>query len=174
MGKMFKGPVMWFKNYYDENLSGTATFQDFLVDILTNPQEEGLANRIVNDFEFFNKSPEVFQNVDNPITYIIDLFTFKRENDENLYLKRKKGTPLGLDISSKEIHCYLSKIDSSQKVSIKGSRKIANTFKGFKDLEDWVIRHRKQKEIPLVVWKPQGFITKIVRCILSKLDSRFP
>ncbi|MDF2854143.1 MAG: Transposase family protein [Sphingobacterium multivorum] len=58
---------------------------------------------------------------------------------------------LGLDISSKEIHCCLSTIDSSQKVSIKGSRTIANTFKGFKDLEDWVIRHRKQKEIPLVI-----------------------
>ncbi|UZJ63202.1 IS110 family transposase [Sphingobacterium sp. KU25419] len=53
-----------------------------------------------------------------------------------------------MDISSKEIHCCLSTIDSSQKVSIKGSRKIANTFKGFKD---WVIRHRKQKEIPLVI-----------------------
>lgn len=98
-GKMFKGPVMWFKNYYDENLSETGTFQDFLVDILTNPQEEALVNRIVNDFEIFNKSPEVFQNVDKSITYIIDLFTYKRENDENLYLKRKMVTPLGLKFS---------------------------------------------------------------------------
>ncbi len=58
---------------------------------------------------------------------------------------------LGLDISSKEIHCCLSTIDNSQKVTIRGSRKIANTIKGFRDLEDWVIRHRKQKEIPSVI-----------------------
>lgn len=31
---------------------------------------------------------------------------------------------LGLDISSKEIHCCLSTIDSSQKVSVKGSPKL--------------------------------------------------
>ena len=58
---------------------------------------------------------------------------------------------LGLDISSKEIHCCFSTIDSNQKVTVKSSRKIANTINGFKGLEDWIIRHRKQKEIPLVI-----------------------
>lgn len=58
---------------------------------------------------------------------------------------------LGLDISSREIHCCLSTIDSRQKVTVKASRKIVNTTKGFRDLEVWVTRHWKQKEVPLVI-----------------------
>jgi len=57
---------------------------------------------------------------------------------------------LGLDISAKEIHCCLSTIDRNQKVVVKASRKVANNIKGFRDLQEWVTRHRKKQEIPLV------------------------
>ncbi|WP_343561614.1 IS110 family transposase [Sphingobacterium sp.] len=56
-----------------------------------------------------------------------------------------------LDISAKEIHCCFSTIDNKQKVTVKASRKINNSPKGFKDLVNWMIRHRKQIDIPLVI-----------------------
>lgn len=58
---------------------------------------------------------------------------------------------VGLDISSGDIHCCLSCIDSLQKVTVKSSRKIPNTVKGFKDLVEWIGRNRKEKGIPLVI-----------------------
>lgn len=58
---------------------------------------------------------------------------------------------VGLDVSAKEIHCCLSAIDSSQKVTVKASRKVPNTFKGFKDLKDWITLKRKGTETPLVI-----------------------
>lgn len=58
---------------------------------------------------------------------------------------------VGLDVSAKEIHCCLSAIDSSQKVTVKASRRIPNTLKGFKDLEDWITIKRKGTETPLVI-----------------------
>lgn len=58
---------------------------------------------------------------------------------------------LGLDISAKEIHCCLSAIDSGQKVTVRASRKIPNTLKGFRDLRDWLALKRKGGEAPLVI-----------------------
>lgn len=58
---------------------------------------------------------------------------------------------VGLDISAKMIHACISTIDASQKVTVKGSCKIDNTMSGFKQLTTWINKHRKQKEIPLVM-----------------------
>jgi len=58
---------------------------------------------------------------------------------------------VGLDISAKTIHCCISVIDAAQKVTVKSSCKIDNTLSGFKQLDQWVGKHYKQKEIPLVV-----------------------
>lgn len=58
---------------------------------------------------------------------------------------------VGLDVSSKDIHCCISAIDSKQKVSVKGTRKISNSRKGFGDFYGWIERHWKQKDIPLVI-----------------------
>jgi transposase len=57
---------------------------------------------------------------------------------------------VGLDISAKTIHACISAIDTGQKVTIKSSCKIDNTKAGFKQLEVWVRKHYKQKDIPLV------------------------
>src|SRR3569833_975428 len=58
---------------------------------------------------------------------------------------------LGLDISAKTIYACLSVIDAAQKVTVKSSCKIDNTLAGFRQLIQWLNKHHKQKDIPLVV-----------------------
>lgn len=56
---------------------------------------------------------------------------------------------VGLDVSAKEIHCCISLIDPVQRVVAKATRMVANTVKGFKELDTWIARHHKQKELPV-------------------------
>ena len=79
---------------------------------------------------------------------------------KNLFFTRKlshsKGRNMlkysvGLDVSSKDIHCCISVIDRGQRVSVKGTRKVTNALKGFEGLDDWIKRHWKQSDIPLVI-----------------------
>ena len=58
---------------------------------------------------------------------------------------------VGLDISSKKIDCCISVIDINQKVTVKSSTVISNDLKGFKTLDNWIIKHHKEKVIPLVI-----------------------
>lgn len=58
---------------------------------------------------------------------------------------------LGLDVSNKDIHCCISAIDIYQNVTVKASREILNTQKGFRDLDDWIKRNHKQTTIPFVI-----------------------
>lgn len=58
---------------------------------------------------------------------------------------------VGLDVSAKEIHCCISFIDAMQNVTVKATRKVSNTAKGFSELDTWMSRHHKQKDSPLVV-----------------------
>jgi transposase len=57
---------------------------------------------------------------------------------------------VGLDISAETIHACISTIDAAQKVTVKASRKIDNSKSGFAQLDEWVQKHYKQKEVPLV------------------------
>lgn len=57
---------------------------------------------------------------------------------------------VGLDVSSKKIDACISVIDQKQRVIIKSSKKISNTKKGFEQLEDWILKHRKES-IPVVI-----------------------
>lgn len=57
---------------------------------------------------------------------------------------------VGLDISSKKIDCCISVIDINQRVTVKSSITISNDLKGFKNLENWVIKHYKEKTISIV------------------------
>jgi transposase len=57
---------------------------------------------------------------------------------------------VGLDISAKTIHACISVIDAAQKVTVKSSCKIDNDLSGFKQLDQWVNKHYKQKELPLI------------------------
>lgn len=58
---------------------------------------------------------------------------------------------VGLDISAKTIYACISVIDAAQKVTVKSSCKIDNTLSGFKQLNEWVNKHYKQKDVPLAV-----------------------
>lgn len=58
---------------------------------------------------------------------------------------------VGLDISSKKIDGCISVIDANQKVTVKSSIVFSNDLKGFKILENWILKHYKEKNIPLVL-----------------------
>lgn len=58
---------------------------------------------------------------------------------------------LGIDVSKKELHACLSAIDLSQQVKVKASRKFANTGQGFKELNQWISKHRKETDIALAI-----------------------
>lgn len=55
---------------------------------------------------------------------------------------------IGIDVSKKDFHCCLSIIDSSQKVTVKSSRKLLNAPSGFKEFLSWAKQHQKE-ELPL-------------------------
>lgn len=58
---------------------------------------------------------------------------------------------VGLDISAKTVHACISSIDTVQKVTVISSCKIDNSKSGFKQLDTWIQKHRKQKDIPLLI-----------------------
>jgi transposase len=58
---------------------------------------------------------------------------------------------LGIDISMKMFYACLSVIDSQQQIKVKASRKFANNVTGFKELQGWIEKHYKQKDIPLQI-----------------------
>src|SRR3954453_22411338 len=58
---------------------------------------------------------------------------------------------VGIDVSKNDLQCCISVIDPLQKVRVKSSGKFANTKTGFTQLQQWITRHYKNKEVPLVV-----------------------
>ncbi len=58
---------------------------------------------------------------------------------------------VGLDVSSKKIDACISIINEVQKVTVKSTKVISNTLKGFKDLDSWIKKHQKDKDIPLFI-----------------------
>ena len=58
---------------------------------------------------------------------------------------------IGLDIASKKIDICMSVIDNSQKVKVVSSKSFLNTLNGFKDMEQWIVKNHKEKEIQLVL-----------------------
>lgn len=58
---------------------------------------------------------------------------------------------VGLDIASKKIDICMSVIDNSQKVTVVSSKSFLNTVNGFKDMEQWIVKNHKEKEIQLVL-----------------------
>ncbi len=57
---------------------------------------------------------------------------------------------VGLDVSSKKIDACMSIIDEKQRVVVKSSTQITNTRKGFENLAQWIIKHKKE-DIPVVI-----------------------
>ncbi len=58
---------------------------------------------------------------------------------------------IGLDIASNKIDICMSVIDSNQSVKVVSSKSFLNTLNGFKDMEQWIIKNHKEKEVQLVL-----------------------
>lgn len=62
--RLFMGRLLWFRNYFKENMDTEISFPQFLNDLLTNPQDEAFIAEIVDKYEIFNQDPEVLKYVD--------------------------------------------------------------------------------------------------------------
>jgi transposase len=58
---------------------------------------------------------------------------------------------LGNDISKNEMSVCLSQIDARQHVTVKATHKFENNLRGWKALENWIMRHYKVPDAPLVL-----------------------
>ena len=58
---------------------------------------------------------------------------------------------VGLDVASKKIDICMSIIDSNQNVKVVSSKSFLNTISGFKDMELWIAKNYKEKDVPLVL-----------------------
>jgi transposase len=58
---------------------------------------------------------------------------------------------VGLDIASKKIDVCISLIDCNQRVIVVSSKSFLNTLNGFKDIDQWIVKNHKEKEVPLVL-----------------------
>lgn len=58
---------------------------------------------------------------------------------------------VGLDIASKKIDICISVINSNQSVKVVSSKSFLNTLNGFKDMESWIIKNHKEKDVQLVL-----------------------
>lgn len=58
---------------------------------------------------------------------------------------------VGIDISAQKFHVCISSIDANQVVKVVASSSFSNTTPGFKLLKDWIGKHAKPKDIPLVI-----------------------
>lgn len=77
---------------------------------------------------------------------------------------------LGIDVGSKNLHCCLSSIDSSQRVKVKVSKKLSNTAGGLKQLLEWIGTHyEKEAGIPLrIVMEATGVYYERCALLLQK------
>ena len=58
---------------------------------------------------------------------------------------------VGLDIASKKIDVCMSVIDDLQRVKVVSSRSFVNTVPGFKEMEEWINKNHKEKQVDLVL-----------------------
>jgi transposase len=56
---------------------------------------------------------------------------------------------VGFDLSKDKLDVCFSIIDTSQKVTIKATRKFANLLSGFQELDQWITKH-KDPSLPIV------------------------
>jgi transposase len=58
---------------------------------------------------------------------------------------------VGIDVSKTDLQCCISVIDQLQKVTVKSSGRFANNKTGFTLFHQWLTRHYKNREVPVVV-----------------------
>ncbi|MGE8379447.1 MAG: hypothetical protein ACN6PN_13885 [Sphingobacterium sp.] len=97
--RLFKGHIMWFRNYYKENMTTEISFSQFLNDLLTNPQDEAFIAGIVAKNGIFNKDLDILKYRNRPLSDAIERFTFRKAGMNNLFLKSEFTSPLSTKYS---------------------------------------------------------------------------
>jgi len=97
--KLFKGRIMWFRNYFKENMNTGVSFSQFLNDLLTNPQDEAFIAGIVAKNGIFNKDLDILKYRNRPLSDAIERFTFRKSGMNNLFLKSEFTSPLSTKYS---------------------------------------------------------------------------
>lgn len=92
--RLFMGRLLWFRNYFKENMDTEISFPQFLNDLLTNPQDEAFIAEIVDKYGIFIQDPEVLKYVDQPISEVIERFTYHIRGSVILRLKDEFQSPL--------------------------------------------------------------------------------
>ncbi|WP_286841157.1 MULTISPECIES: hypothetical protein [Sphingobacterium] len=92
--RLFMGRLLWFRNYFKENMDTEISFSQFLNNLLTNPQDEAFIAEIVDKYGIFNQDPEVLKYVDQPISEAIERFTSRIPGSAILRLEDEFLSPL--------------------------------------------------------------------------------
>lgn len=87
-GKLFKGPVMWFKNYFDEKIR-TPDFSSFFRNLLTKPQKEDDVKKILGDEGVYLPDQNIILYSDKSEDYLIAKFLEKDNNGNKMRIKPK-------------------------------------------------------------------------------------
>jgi hypothetical protein len=88
------GRLLWFRNYFKENMGTEISFSQFLNDLLTNPQDEAFIAEIVDKYRIFNQDLAVLKYVDQPISEAIERFMYHIRGSVILRLKGEFQSPL--------------------------------------------------------------------------------
>jgi transposase len=56
---------------------------------------------------------------------------------------------VGIDVSKDSLQICLSTIDTNGKTTVKGTSKVANKVSSFDGLLTWIVKHCKEKQLPV-------------------------
>jgi len=85
--KLFKGPVMWFKNYFNERATKKDNLNTGFREILTQPQEEYTIKEIVGEDGVFQPDQKVLLDSVKSLDYLVTKFLERKDKTERLVIK---------------------------------------------------------------------------------------
>ncbi|GAA4186576.1 hypothetical protein GCM10022218_50150 [Sphingobacterium ginsenosidimutans] len=86
-GKLFKGPVMWFRNFFNEKVDTGDKFNRFFYDILTKPQEEDSIKKIVGQEGIYQQDATILLDSAKSVDFLADKFLDRIGNQKKMIVK---------------------------------------------------------------------------------------
>jgi len=86
-GKLFKGPVMWFKNYFKERDEKKSNLSTSFRAILTQPQKEYTIKKIVGEDGIFQPDQDILLDSVKSLNYLVTKFLEREDKTERLLIK---------------------------------------------------------------------------------------
>lgn len=86
-GKLFKGPVMWFRNFFNDKAGDGEKFNSFFKDILTKPQEEDAVKRIVGQEGVYQQDKVILLDSIKSIDFLIQKFLDRTGSQKRMKIK---------------------------------------------------------------------------------------